>query len=1007
MKLWTGLAVLFFSGMLYADNIEIPFISDAPKIDGKLDDKAWQKAVLTRPFKKYSSGVEPADNTIARLCYDSCYLYIAFECSQKDGIVSIVNQETVDAPVFRDDNVELFFAPAEKGDTFHIAIAYRGIRWDALNEKPELWDGEWECASSRDGNHWKMEIRIPFADLAQPGFPQGTPVAGETWKMNLARTHSSNTEWSQLSFAKTGGFGNRDAFVPVAFGKRPAPYDLTLKVKSPGTLTLGRSEIGLEVENIRVNPFDIVCTLSRKNSSGWNDKIIDMHRYADTAAVKTVKIPYELDQGGEYKLNLAVRSYCSASPLSVWTMRFSAADLYEDIKALETKITGIGELNSKITEQEFRHDAEKNLNGLQEILSALKGGADDIKKGMTGESGNVLSNRNAKALVSADMLERKVQKQVWRESVSSLQRNPDFCVGNASVFDHVFRDKLFSGKINQPMSLKAAKNEMENLQIVVIPLNEAGVKNATVEMTDMKQENGGAILPAGQWKIGEVQYIEKPRPANAAGDFIAFWPDVIMPHASVNVPADWQTPVSLRVKIPEDQAAGIYRGTLKVQNARTSFNLPVELEVFDFALPKTGSLKTESWLRFYPLRRYYKNDHVTLKHYERILKDFEGYRISMGLYDYFTLGPKLKLIREEYGRLTVDFSEFDKWVDLAVKYGANSFNLNLNCSDGMATLFAGGWGYPMLQITDRKTGEVSPYPAKCKWPAPEIWDNPDFISFWQQYWKHAGEKGWDKIAYVENVDEPNSDERKALLIKTHHFFRKYCPGLKLTAYGVTPLNFKQAVGLMDEWRPLLRSYEEVGSELRKRQKQGEAIWIYTCGSPGKNSQGGYTPEVYLDTPLLDKRIPPMICWKYNIDGLFQFTINSLRAAPNGRIGEYPILHDPPAVCQFGNGDQLWPGPELFQLLSSLRFETMRDGREDYEYLLILRKAYDQLKRNNDPADRPLLKESAVYLEIPSSLLKDTMTWCHDPGQWMIWRNNVARQIVKLQDAIKKTGSTGK
>lgn len=996
------LFVLFSSGVIYADEVktlEIPFVSKAPRIDGKLDDEAWQKAAITSEFKKYSTGAVSANKTVARLCYDTNYLYIAFECSQKGEIVAIVNQEAIDAPVFKDDNVELFFAPAEKGHMFHLGATYRGTRWDALDEKPELWDGKWKCASSRDSNGWIIEFRIPFTDLAQFNFPQGTPAAGDIWKVNFSRTYAVTNEWSQWSFSKNGGFGDRNVFVPVTFGKRHPPYDLTTKVNSTGALTIGKSEIKLDLEKVTFTPLDVCCALEEKTASGWTDKVIYMRTFMDIGASHSVKIPYKLDKGGEYKFNIAVKSNKVASPLSTWATHFTVVDLSKDINALQTKTSKIQDLNAKLTKSAFKSDSEKQLIELQKILAEVKQSASNTEN-MTSELWGNIEGKAGNAVAAADIWERKVQKQAWRESLNIIQKDAEFCVGNASIFDQIFREGLFEDKINQPMQVKSAKYEMEDLQIVIIPLTEAGVKNVTVEMSDMKQKDGNAVLSSAQWKIGEIQYIEKPRPANAGNDFRAFWPDVIMPYAPINVSANWQTPVSLRVKVPADQAAGIYNGALTVKNDKTSFDIPIELEVFDFALPKAYSLKTESWLTFLPLRKYYKNNNVTLEHYERILKDFEGYRISMGLNDYFTVGPKLKLIREEDGRLTVDFSEFDKWIDLAIKYDANAFNLNLSCSDGMMTMFAGGWGYPMLKITDRKTGKVSPYPKKCKWPAPETYDNPDFISFWQQYWAHAKEKGWDKIAFVENVDEPVSDDRKAWFIKTHTFFRKYCPGLKLRAYGPTPIGFKQAVGLMDQWAPLLHNYEEEEAEFRKRQEAGESVWVYTCGSPGKNPQGGYTPEVYLDTPLLDKRVTPMMCWKYNIDGLYQFTINTMDKAPDGKFGKYPFLHAPPTMCQFGNGDQIWPGAELFQMLSSLRLEMMRDGREDYEYLMLLRNSYNQLKAKNNPADKVLLNESSKYLQVPEELVKDPMTWSHDPGKWINWRNNLARQIVKLQQALK-------
>ncbi|MFA6175238.1 MAG: glycoside hydrolase domain-containing protein [Phycisphaerae bacterium] len=977
----------------------------SPVIDGKLDDTAWVEAAVIPEFRKYGTGVVPEKGTVVRMGYDARNLYIAFKCSQpaSGAIRAIVNQEAVDAPVFTDDCLELLFATSEKSQAYHLAATTRGVRWDAFDEKPELWDGRWEVATTRGPDAWIAEFKIPFAELPQDGTPQGTPAVKATWWMNFARNAPENSEWSQWSPSKKGGFADRSCFRPVSFGPRPQPWDIDVKITNQGLLSVGTSELLVEASKRNVSPIEFSCSLSRKTTEGWIAKNIFLHRPQNDGGSLKLKIPYRITQGGEYRLELETKSPNVLTPLNVWSTAFEVVDLGGPLKRLTEKSGHCRQLFSKINDSTVRQDCENILKNLEKEKESIQSDVSNENK-MTAKLWEDLQKKAVESVETADKLERQLQKQAWKEEIAVASPDAEFCVGITTPFEQVFREDLFVGPINQPLRIQSARNEMEDAQIVVVPLGNKDLSDVTFEISEMKLDKGEAVLPASQWWIGAVGYIERPRPANSRGDFRAFWPDVFLPAAPVKVDAGKQQPVFMRVTVPEKQVAGLYRGTLTIRSKTTTETLPVELDVWDFTLPRNASLQTETWFVFRSLCKYYNIKEVTLAQYENILRDFQGYRMSIYPFDWEFMFRKFKLSREKDGSLGVDFSDFDPYFDLAISYGANVININL-AGSALEGLFSGA--SPWLKITDRETGKVSPFPAK-PYPRSEAYENPDFISFWEQYWKHAQIKGWGKVAYMEEVDEPNSGDRQAWLIRTHSFFRKHCPGLPLQSFDAFPSKIPKAIGLIDIWAPQLSRYGVDADVYPERQKKyGEKVWVYTCGSPAKNLKG-YSPDTLTDTPLLDKRIVPLMCWKFNIQGLFQFTFDHfdchddlLNKGAEKKWGQYPIMHAAPSKSGFGVSNLTWPGPQLCQLLPSLRLEMKRDGLEDYEYMVVLQGLFEKLKRGDSPQSKALVDETIQYLQIPNDLVTDAYSWSHNPGKLLDWRTQIAKQILKLQKSLNE------
>lgn len=221
-------------------------VSEAPTIDGKLDDASWQAAAAATGFSTVQSGgYEPAPRqTTARFVYDEQNLYIAVVC-RDSGAKQILSTATVrDGRIFEDDCVELFFGVnAKEKDYVHYAINALGAYYDG-----RLLDGSWNSqvtvAAEQHADHWIVEAAIPFAALGAKA-----PQPGEHWAFNIAREHRTRdaevsfSTWSTLS---TSSFHTPRDFSHLRFVDRPVakPLREMSNIKLGLTPTFGPTSSG-------------------------------------------------------------------------------------------------------------------------------------------------------------------------------------------------------------------------------------------------------------------------------------------------------------------------------------------------------------------------------------------------------------------------------------------------------------------------------------------------------------------------------------------------------------------------------------------------------------------------------------------------------------------------------------------------------------------------------------------------------------------------------------------
>ncbi|MBQ3097508.1 MAG: DUF4091 domain-containing protein, partial [Kiritimatiellae bacterium] len=165
----------------------------------------------------------------------------------------------------------------------------------------------------------------------------------------------------------------------------------------------------------------------------------------------------------------------------------------------------------------------------------------------------------------------------------------------------------------------------------------------------------------------------------------------------------------------------------------------------------------------------------------------------------------------------------------------------------------------------------------------------------------------------------------------------------------------------DWYCPVSDDYDEkVADYLRS---QGKKVWWYTCCSPASP----YANMASLEYPAVEGRLMlGYLTWLHRADGFLFWHVNNWRA-DNVPLDEsdtyFPEWNTWNYLGVPGDGVFIYPGKK--HILPSIRFANIRDGEEDYEYLLraerkLGRKAVENMVR-------PLLRSQTDFTRDPAAL----------------------------------------
>lgn len=507
----------------------------------------------------------------------------------------------------------------------------------------------------------------------------------------------------------------------------------------------------------------------------------------------------------------------------------------------------------------------------------------------------------------------------------------------------VFEDGYNCPAIQKAIEIFGIRNEYISAQFV-IKANE-DIKHVTVSVSALRHVESVASEPVSdiRWNfVGSIP-IEQNTPKYRKTDLIrpapARFPDYLAEEKEVSVHKGKYLAVYLTVKIPRDAEAGDYEGTVSVTTDKGSKSLPLHLTVYPFTLPDERHLMVTEWYTTGNFKRFHNVDSSDSEGFYEMLKIY-AQNMAEHRQNVFRVSLDLITSRQNAdGKLTFDFSRFDKLAEVFWNTG----RMDLLETGFVAIFGQGGWSSNEVVLRDfrvqkESTNQLITFPGK------------DFLpQFLPAFEKHLRERGWLEKTVFHIADEPSNHNMMSWR-EASDFVHTYAPALR----RIDAIETTHCYDRLEIWVPKLDHLAVWYDAYKKAQCKGYELWFYTVGI----FQKGSFPNKTVDVPLIESRILHWLNYRFGLKGYLHWGFNRWTNDPFTAPGEHR-----------GDGWHVYPKKD--GLINSLRWEQMRNGIQDYEYLWLLENKLKKIKDTLaervstiiEPSRRPVEISSRVVIAI--------------------------------------------
>lgn len=378
-------------------------------------------------------------------------------------------------------------------------------------------------------------------------------------------------------------------------------------------------------------------------------------------------------------------------------------------------------------------------------------------------------------------------------------------------------------------------------------------------------------------------------------------------------------PIWLQIHIPTDADAGLYKGKVyaKFKNKKLALDYTVEVKNQTLPDPKNWTYHLDLWQNPYAVARYHKVEpfsdthfKILQPHIQRLANAGQKNITATLIYDpwngqtYDKYDAMVKWIKKKDGTWTFDYTVFDKWVTFMQQQGIQKF---INCYSMIP------WNLSFY-YWDEATNKMEIVKAK---PGEAAYEN-HWMPFLIDFAKHLKAKGWFEKTNIAMDERPMKDMLAAIEI-----IKKADKSFNISLAGT----------YHEELAPYLSDYCITLNEnmpqhiLDQRNAKGFTTTAYTCCTeifPNTYTNSGYSEATWLSWNAMQR----------GFHGYLRWAFDCWNAEPN-------------LDSRFGT----WMGGDTYLVYpdntSSIRFERLREGIQDFEKIKIVKQ---QLLQSNNTGD---------------------------------------------------------
>ena len=515
--------------------------------------------------------------------------------------------------------------------------------------------------------------------------------------------------------------------------------------------------------------------------------------------------------------------------------------------------------------------------------------------------------------VSFDLQKRIVfdtlaQKSKW----NSMKKKVGVSFGNSNT--RYTQDIFPEIKKQNNHTITAWKGEKVNAQLLVWA--KTNVPSIKVAISDLKSTNGN-IISKSYISAGFVDYVITDefvagcgyrKPEDFASSLVADPINTIATTATLK--ANNVQPIWLSIKIPSNAKQGDYVATVTVKADKT-YQLKLNVKVLERTLPTPSqwSFNLDFWqhpaavARVHNIELWSDAHFDLMRKYYTMLADAGQKNITASIVDepwghqtYDDYPSLVKWTKKKDGSWIYDYSLFDKYISFVMSCGINQ---RINCYSMVPWKIA-------FQYYDENLGKNTTFTGAI--------GSDEYNVFWtsmlKDFTKHLKQKGWFSITAIAMDERPMPAMQSVIKL-----LKQIDPEWKITLAGEYHPEIEQ-----DIFDYCIASYHSFPDAiLKKRQQQGKLSTWYTCCTEKYPNGFTFSPaaeHVWLGWYTAAK----------NMDGYLRWAYNSWPKEPlkDSRFTAWPA----------GDTFQVYPGP-----LSSIRFEKLIEGIQDFEKIKILKEEF--------------------------------------------------------------------
>lgn len=511
---------------------------------------------------------------------------------------------------------------------------------------------------------------------------------------------------------------------------------------------------------------------------------------------------------------------------------------------------------------------------------------------------------------------------------------------------NIFRDTPPNSTSGTTVALDAARNEYEGGQIAVRRPdaftvtgvdfsaltsggNSIAASNLTYNFVGYRYLNANSVFNGATGPQPIFPVVRK-----APADF----PDDLSNDRLAAVGANSTQAIWVKTYVPKTAPAGTYTGTVTTRTNKGDSTVPISVNVRAVTIPdaKDGAFTVSMWHTFAgeiswkpdgdTIKLTYGFDRYTPEWWQLqadVARQMKEHRTNDFMFPMVSLLLDGGTTANTDGSYTFKWDKFDQVIQF---YLDNSSVKRLEGMSGMADTdnYHGHDGIRDMELISRNGSGASVRDFVT-------WSDGAVANWVQRFYPalkaHLDQKGWTSMFWTHLGDEPDSEAEQSAWNGMAGKIRAVWPDIKFgDAIFAEPWASKLAPN-MSVMVPNLLNYSpgahpNVYDNLRAEDNNHDGVpnrdlFLYNCNIP----VGNYLNR-FLDQPQWHQRMTMWYAFANNANGYLHYSMSGWLAG----LDRDPVKGDHYIV---------WPDTQSHRIMSTIRYESQRDGAEDYEVLAIL------------------------------------------------------------------------